>query len=151
MNQSHVPSARLAMLRAGIDTPQIRQELDIAVRTTSAKGFDGNDSLIFGSFGNIELLVCYNECFGQDALPDLPKRVSRMLDRIERNGLDLAAPAAFPIGMMSGATGVAYQCLRLARMRQVPSVLCGTSRLLTGASDVDSAAARRAETQACVG
>jgi hypothetical protein len=56
--------------------------------------------------------------------------------------------------MMSGATGVAYQCLRLARMRQVPSVLCGTSRLLTGAagaSDVDGAAARRAQTQACTG
>ncbi len=147
--------ARLALLRAGIDTPQIRQELDIAVRTTSANGFDGNDSLIFGSFGNIELLVCYNECFGQDAVPDLPERVSRMLDRIERNGLDLAAPAAFPIGMMSGATGVAYQCLRLARMRQVPSVLCGTSRLhmgvATAGADDGTAAACSDETQVCAG
>jgi lantibiotic modifying enzyme len=143
--------ARLALLRADIDTPQIRKELDVAVRTTSENGFDGNDSLIFGSFGNIELLVCYNECFGQDALPDLPDRVARMLDRVERNGLDLAAPAAFPIGMMSGATGIAYQCLRLARMRQVPSVLCGTSRLPPVPSGTDDAMAQHVHMQACTG
>lgn len=121
--------ARLALLRAGIQTPQIREELDLAVRTTVANGFEGNDSLIFGNFGNLELLASYNECFGQDALPELPALVSGMLDRVEQQGLRLAAPAAFPIGMMSGATGIAYQCLRLARMHEVPSVLCGTSRL----------------------
>ena len=124
--------ARLALLRAGIDTPQIRQELDLAVRTTLATGFDGNDSLIFGNFGNLELLASYNECFGQDALPELPALASRMLERVEQEGLRLSAPAAFPIGLMSGATGIAYQCLRLARMHQVPSVLCGTSRLPAG-------------------
>lgn len=124
--------ARLALLRAGIDTPQIRQELDLAVRTTIATGFDGNDSLIFGNFGNLELLACYNECFGQDALPELPELASRMLARVEREGLQLIAPVAFPIGLMGGATGIAYQCLRLARMHQVPSVLCGTCRLPAG-------------------
>lgn len=121
--------ARLALLRAGIDIPQIRKELDLAVRTTITSGFDGNDSLIFGNFGNLELLVSYNECFGQDALPELPALVSRMLERVEQEGLRLSAPTAFPIGLMGGATGIAYQCLRLARMHDVPSLLCGTSRL----------------------
>jgi type 2 lantibiotic biosynthesis protein LanM len=147
--------ARLALLRAGIDSPQIRKELDIALSTTLARGFDGNDSLIFGSFGNLELLICFVECFGQGALPDLPAHVSRMLDRIERNGLDLIAPAAFPIGMMSGATGIAYQCLRLARMHQVPSVLCGTNRLPFGVAEsigyADGVPARRTEALACSG
>lgn len=124
--------ARLAMLRAGIDTPQIRDELDVAVRTTIEKGFDGGDSLIFGSFGNLELLVSYSECFGQEALPQIPTLIAPMLDRIERQELRLSAPASCPLGLMSGATGVAYQCLRVARMHQVPSVLCGTSRLPTG-------------------
>ena len=41
----------------------------------------------------------------------------------------LNAPAPYPLGMLAGATGIAYQCLRLARMQEVPSVLCGTSRL----------------------
>lgn len=121
--------ARLAMLRAGIDTPQIRRELDIAVRTTMAQGFEGGDSLIFGSFGNLELLICYSECFGQEALPLLPALIAPLLTRIEEHGLRLSAPTPCPLGLMSGATGVAYQCLRLARMHQVPSVLCGTSRL----------------------
>jgi type 2 lantibiotic biosynthesis protein LanM len=121
--------ARLALLRAGIDTPQIREELEIAVRATMANGFDDNDSLIFGNFGNLEFLTCYHECFGQDALPELPAIVSRLLGRVENQGFRLSAPAPFPIGMLAGATGIAYQCLRLARMHQVPSVLCGTSRL----------------------
>jgi type 2 lantibiotic biosynthesis protein LanM len=141
--------ARLAMLRAGIDTPPIREELEIALRTTLAQGFDGNDSLIFGRFGNLELLVCYNECFGQDAVPDLPDRVSRMLDRLERDGPVLLAPAAFPIGLLSGATGIAYQCLRLARMHQVPSVLCGTSRLPAGSARGVIAARDAVEAHAC--
>lgn len=145
--------ARLALLRAGIDTPQIRKELDIALATTLAMGFEGNDSLIFGNFGNLELLICFVECFGQDALPELPVHASRLLDRIERNGLTLIAPAEFPIGMMSGATGIAYQCLRLARMHQVPSVLCGTSLLPAGivdrAGDAAGPAARGIEAHAC--
>lgn len=145
--------ARLAMLRAGIDTPRIREELAIATRTTLTRGLDCNDSLIFGAFGNLELPICLNECFGQDTVPDLPVLAARMLDKIERDGLDLVAPAPFPIGLMSGATGVAYQCLRLARMHQVPSVLCGTSRLpahMTQRDGVASGAAPSvAEVLAC--
>jgi type 2 lantibiotic biosynthesis protein LanM len=121
--------ARLALLRAGIDTPQIREDLAFALKATLAGGFDGGDSLIFGSFGNLELLVSHAECFGRESVPDLVPLASTLLERIERNGPRLNAPAAFPLGLMAGTTGVAYQCLRLARMHEVPSVLCGTSSL----------------------
>ena len=121
--------ARLALLRAGIDTLQIREELEIAVRTTLELGFDGNDSLIFGSFGNLELLICQAECFGPATRPELTEITSRLLLRVQEQGLRLSAPVDYPFGILAGATGVAYQCLRIARMHQVPSVLCGTSQL----------------------
>jgi type 2 lantibiotic biosynthesis protein LanM len=135
--------ARLAMLRAGIDTPRIRQDLDIALRTTLAQGFNGGDSLIFGSFGNLELPISYAECFGQESVPQLAPLAASLLARIEREELRLSAPAAFPLGLMAGTTGVAYQCLRLARMHQVPSVLCGTSTLSSVSRLADAGGAAR--------
>lgn len=121
--------ARLGLLRAGIDTPRIREELDVAVATTRAHGFDGNDSLIFGNFGNLELLICHRECFPERDDGSLARIASGLLERCSSEGMRLNAPAPYPLGMLAGATGIAYQCLRLARMQEVPSVLCGTSRL----------------------
>ena len=121
--------ARLGLLRAGIDAPRIREELAVAVATTRRHGFDGNDSLIFGNFGNLELLICHRECFPDEDDGELARIVSRLLERCSAEGLRLNAPAPYPMGMLAGATGIAYQCLRLARLHDVPSVLCGTSRL----------------------
>jgi len=137
--------ARLALLSAGIDTPQIREELETALRTTVARGFDGKDSLIFGSFGNLELLICHAECFGSSNGSKLQEIATGLLDRAQRQGLYLSAPVDFPLGLLAGATGVAYQCLRIARMRQVPSVLCGTSHLpQDNKNDIRLRARRRA-------
>lgn len=121
--------ARLAMLRAGIDSDGIRRDLDIAVQTTLRGGFNAGDSLTYGSFGSLELLLSYSECYGDELLPEIAALTSAMLDRVESRQFRLGAPVAMPLGLMTGVTGIAYQCLRIARMRHVPSVLCGVSHV----------------------
>jgi type 2 lantibiotic biosynthesis protein LanM len=122
--------ARLVLLRAGIDTPQIREDLDIALQTTMTHGFDGGHSLLSGAFGNLELLLCHVECFGGDALlAFIADQAERLLARIARGDLRLNSLIPCPLGLMPGITGIGYQCLRMARLHEVGSVLCGVSRL----------------------
>lgn len=121
--------ARLAMMRAGMDSVDIRRDLDVAVQTTLRRGFSAGDSLTYGAFGSLELLLSYSECLGDELLPEIAALTSSMLDRVQAGQLRLGAPVAMPLGLMTGVTGVAYQCLRAARMRHVPSVLCGVSRI----------------------
>ncbi|WP_166211781.1 type 2 lanthipeptide synthetase LanM [Cognatiluteimonas telluris] len=122
--------ARLGLLRAGIDTARIREDLDIAVQTTVAHGLDGGHSLLSGAFGSLELLLCHAECEGGDQLlPVIVDRAERLLARLAQGDLRLNAVVSHPMGLMPGLTGIAYQCLRMARPGEVPSVLCGVSRL----------------------
>jgi type 2 lantibiotic biosynthesis protein LanM len=121
--------ARLGILRAGIDTPGIREDLAIAMRTTLDQGFDGGDSLTYGSFGNLELPISYTECIGDEYLPRTLALAGTLLDRLDAGEIRLGAPVANPLGLMTGVTGIGYQCLRLARLHRIPSVLCGVSRL----------------------
>jgi type 2 lantibiotic biosynthesis protein LanM len=121
--------ARLAMIRAGIDSAEIREDLAIAMRTTLAKGFDAGDSLTYGSFGNLELLISYSECIDDTYLAQTTMLVEGLLERLGSGDVRLDAPVAKPLGLMTGLTGIGYQCLRLARVHQIPSVLCGVNRL----------------------
>lgn len=137
--------ARLALIRAGIDTPQIRRELDIAVQTTLTQGFDGGHSLLAGSFGNLELLLCHAHWCGDDGLHRSIAGVSERLHKQVATGdVRLSALLQYPLGLMPGITGVGYQCLRLADPDKVPSVLCGAGPLpTTRAARAGSAGANR--------
>lgn len=121
--------ARLALIRTGIDTPQIRSDLDIALQTTLARGFDGGHSLLAGSFGNLELLLYHADWFGGDVLHrSIAELSERLHAQIARGDVRLSALLRYPLGLMPGITGVAYQCLRAAHPQTVPSVLCGAGR-----------------------
>lgn len=118
--------SRLAILDAGIDSPQIRADLDTALRTTSALSLDGGHSLLAGAFGSLELLLCHRGARslqpGEDTLGDL---CERLLQQVASTGLRLSTTLKEPLGLMPGITGVAYQALRLAQPADVPSILCG--------------------------
>ncbi|MDC8760954.1 type 2 lanthipeptide synthetase LanM family protein [Janthinobacterium fluminis] len=119
--------ARLALLQAGIGGAEIQNELEIAVHTTLMHGFTGNHSLIFGSFGNLELLL---SC-GQYVDPALAQRCSEILPRLMQeldvHGWQLGEKNFQPLGMMVGVTGIGYQCLRFAFPDRMPSLLSGMS------------------------
>jgi len=118
--------ARLAVLDAGIQAPGMLADLEIAVQTTAARGFDAGHSLLAGGFGSIELLLCHSRLHPDGpAGPLLSSATAQLLDQAA-TGLRLSSTLAEPLGLMPGITGVAYQALRLARPDDVPSVLCGT-------------------------
>jgi type 2 lantibiotic biosynthesis protein LanM len=115
--------ARLALIRAGISTPEIVQDLEIAIRTTFEKGFGDSHSLIYGSFGNLDLLLGCK----RDAPPEMAQYAEqvaiRLLQEIDVNGWQLGERNFHPLGLMIGVTGIGYQCLRMAFPDQVPSLL----------------------------
>lgn len=117
--------ARLQVLRSGIADPLIESELRIAIDTTIRYGLCDNDSVVYGNFGNVELLLAAATTgrFPQaaSALADFH---DRLLERLHarRNAW---ATAAVDASLMAGDAGVAYQCLRLHAPQVVDSVLCG--------------------------
>ena len=117
--------SRLAVLDAGIDSPQIRADLDTALRTTRGLSRECGHSLLAGAFGSLELLLCHRRA--QPDGPDgnvLEAQCERLLEQVASTGLRLSTTLEEPLGLMPGITGVAYQALRLAQPADVPSVLC---------------------------
>ena len=123
--------ARLALMELGLDTGEIRRDLDVALATTIAYGVGrGGHSLLAGAFGNVELPLCHARMVGGDESAAFVMSASGQLARdIEAGDLRLSSLASPPLGLMPGITGVGYQCLRLAFPDQVPSILCGPAVL----------------------
>lgn len=122
--------ARLELLRSGIGGATVEEELRVAAASTARHGFGGSQSLIFGSFGNFELMLAGRE-YGAGVLEGMAAPAAAHLMRdIDRNGWQLENRNFIPLGMMAGVTGIGYQCLRAAFPGQVPSILGGRSSVL---------------------
>jgi type 2 lantibiotic biosynthesis protein LanM len=105
--------------------PELRAEIEVALRTTAAHGFGESHILCHGDLGNLELLL-----EAARAWPESPWRAeadrlaSGVLNSIERDGrlcanpLDVESP-----GLMTGIAGIGYGLLRLADPDWTPSVL----------------------------
>jgi type 2 lantibiotic biosynthesis protein LanM len=121
------PGIGLARLRAlqHLDDPEIRAEIDIALKTTLAEGFGGNHSLCHGDLGNLELLLQASQTLD---VPQWGVEVERIattiLTSIDQQGWRCGVPLEVETpGLMTGLAGIGYGLLRLAEPRRVPSVL----------------------------
>ena len=105
--------ARKAIMACGIVSDQIVFDYEIALETTLKRGFDGNDTVVFGCFGNADLIASASD--GDKAtVSERGSIVRRLLSRVETNALELGNGLADVPGFFSGTTGIAFQCLRMA-------------------------------------
>ncbi len=116
--------ARLDSLSC-FDNPEIRLEINSALKTTIKKGFGGNHSLCHGDLGNLELLLQASQTLDN---PEWKMQVDRLstiiLESINKHGWLCGVPLGVETpGLMTGLAGIGYQLLRLAEPERVPSVL----------------------------
>ncbi|MBA2395945.1 MAG: type 2 lantipeptide synthetase LanM, partial [Ktedonobacteraceae bacterium] len=118
--------ARLGGLEI-LDTPEIRQEINIAIQTTLRDGFGLNHSLCHGDLGNLDVLLVAAHALNKPEYTQAANRLSAMLlDSIDRQGWVTGVPLGIETpGLMVGLSGIGYELLRLAAPEQVPSVLLG--------------------------
>ena len=124
--------ARLALIRLLPDEPAIREEAEIAVRTTAASlsaagGGTGNFSLCHGDGGNGELLVLAAETLARPDLLEVAQAAAvRGMQRYEATG------APWPCGvpgagetpnLMLGTAGIGHFLLRLHDPAGIPTPL----------------------------
>jgi type 2 lantibiotic biosynthesis protein LanM len=116
--------ARLCSLSA-LDDPLLRAEVDVALRTTVAKGFGNTHIVCHGDLGNVDILLHAAEILGESRWKEhAHEQTARILNtsgggnwRFE-NALNVDTP-----GFMTGLAGIGYVLLRLAAPSRVPCVL----------------------------
>ena len=121
------PGIGLARLRAlpHLDNPETRAEIDIALKTTLARGFGGNHSLCHGDLGNLELLLQASQTLDNPQWRVEADRIAAaILSSIDQYGYRCGVPLEVETpGLMTGLAGIGYGLLRLAEPMRVPSVL----------------------------
>lgn len=115
--------ARIHLLKAGIETDEILDDLHVAVRTTLDTGVDGTFPVISGDFGRLELPLLYAETVGSEYWPATQDLITQALINVERHNETLDAGRPAQLGLFTGLTGVGYQCLRIARNTSTPSLI----------------------------
>jgi type 2 lantibiotic biosynthesis protein LanM len=115
---------RLGILRH-VDDAMIREEIEIALRTTLAQGFGHNHTLCHGDLGNLELVLEAGEVLEDPHWHAERDRLAAIiLESTRRDGWRCAIPFNVETpGLMTGLAGIGYGLLRLADPGQVPSVL----------------------------
>jgi type 2 lantibiotic biosynthesis protein LanM len=114
---------RLRALRHLHDRP-IRDEVDAALESTLARGFNRNDCLCHGDLGNLELLLEASLALDNAWHVQTYRRAANVLARITTSGWRCGNPLQVESpGLMTGVAGIGYGLLRLAEPDRVPSVL----------------------------
>jgi type 2 lantibiotic biosynthesis protein LanM len=108
-----------------LDNATIKNDLAIAQKTTLARGFSKNHNLTMGSFGSMEFLHAYGLINGDKAILEKSYTIANAyLNHIGENGWNCGMPNGLVTpGLMSGITGIGYQCLRMAMPETTPSIL----------------------------
>jgi lantibiotic modifying enzyme len=111
-----------------LDTPQVRNDIQVALQTTLTWGLSSLDNLCCGNSGCIELLVAASGRLGQPHLLEVARQwASVLVHRATQRGgfhvLDLLPRQAFNPGLFLGHAGVGYQLLRVAFPERIPSLL----------------------------
>jgi lantibiotic modifying enzyme len=115
---------RLKLIKLGFDDAFIKKDLEIAVQTVLNYNFGMGHTLTYGDFGNLELLYQYATTFNDDAVYQQWNKITNaLLHDINQNGWQLGLKTVNSLGLMSGVTGIGYQCLRFLYPDQVPSLL----------------------------
>jgi lantibiotic modifying enzyme len=119
--------ARLGGLNV-LDTPEVRRELDVALKTTLVYGLPSVDNLCCGNFGRIEFLLAAAQRLGRpDLLERAQKHASMLVRRASQLG-DFHLMAGLPRqannpGLYKGRAGIGYGLLRLAFPERLPCIL----------------------------
>ncbi|HYG61305.1 MAG TPA: type 2 lanthipeptide synthetase LanM family protein [Thermoanaerobaculia bacterium] len=119
--------ARAAALRH-LDLPELRNDLQTAVRLVLARGFGYNQSLCHGDLGNLDVLLVASRLPGVSGGGDLGRQAGRIAGSILagarehgwRCGISYGAETP---GLMAGLAGIGYGLLRLAEPDSIPSLL----------------------------
>jgi len=108
-----------------LDDPNVRAEIEIAVKTTLEHGFGANHSLCHGDLGNLDLVLEAGRVLQEPRWQQATEQMAaRILDSIERNGCLCGVPFSLEVpGLMTGIAGIGYELLRVAEPERVPSVL----------------------------
>jgi type 2 lantibiotic biosynthesis protein LanM len=119
--------ARLGSL-AILDTEEIRQEIEIALKTTRQYNLHRMDHLCCGTLGRVEvLLTAARKLSKMELLETAQKQASWVVARSEQVGSFYLLPG-FPTNIyipsfFQGTAGIGYELLRLAHPDLLPSVL----------------------------
>ncbi|MCG6136864.1 MAG: type 2 lantipeptide synthetase LanM family protein [Nostoc sp. LLA-1] len=111
-----------------LDTPEIRQEIAVALNTTQQFGLQNLDHLCCGNFGRMEvLLVGATKLSSSELLETVQKQAATVVARAKQVGAfylfpELPADVYNP-GFFQGTAGIGYELLRLAYPEIVPSAL----------------------------
>lgn len=115
---------RLELLKAKIFEKQALIDLQAAIHTTLLSGFNLNFSLSFGSFGNIDFIYEYLK---HNPNKEIEYKFRKLLNILLINVLDdnfnTGLDDVKTLGLMSGITGIGYECIRLLNPEKVPSIL----------------------------
>lgn len=105
--------------------PDVRLEVEAAIRTTIKGGFGLNHSLCHGDLGNLDLLILAAESFDDQELRSrVAKLAASILENIEDHGWTTGIPSGVESpGMMTGLAGIGYGLLRVADPARVPSIM----------------------------
>lgn len=119
--------ARLGGLLA-LDSPQVRQDIENALRWEEAASVHGPDHLCCGNFGRLELLLEAGRRLGRpDCFAQAGRRVAWLLRRKGCTGSFVlhaaAAGTIYTPSLFIGTAGIGYQLLRMACPGELPSVL----------------------------
>ena len=116
--------SRLLCMRH-LDDPQLRSEIDAALRATLAQGFSNAHCLCHGDLGNLELLFEASLTLGETRWQgEVNWATAMVLKDIDQNGWLCGNPLRVESpGLMTGLAGIGYELLRLADPAHVPSVL----------------------------
>ena len=118
--------SRLALQNSPyLDDTAIKNDLSIAYKTTLTRGFSKNHNLTMGSFGSLEFVHAYGLMNEDQASLDKSYVIATIyLNQIKSNGWNCGMPnGLLTPGLMTGITGIGYQCLRMATPENTPSVL----------------------------
>lgn len=108
-----------------LDNTMIREEIEIAVKTTLATGFGWNQSLCHGDLGNLETLLISTQLLDAPQYRQQLESITAMLlDSIDEHGWVTSVPQGVETpGLMTGLAGIGHELLRLAEPISIPSVL----------------------------
>jgi type 2 lantibiotic biosynthesis protein LanM len=106
-----------------LDTRSLH-DLQIALKTTRAKGFGTNHSLCHGDLGNLDLLLQAAAVFDAGWNEEATRVIDTVVESISREGWLCGVPLGVETpGLMTGLAGIGYGLLRAAFPDRVPSVL----------------------------
>jgi len=119
--------ARLGGLSV-LDTCEIRQEIEVALKTTQQVSLQDLDRLCCGNFGRMEvLLVAAHQLSRLELLETAQKQAAWVVSRAEQAGSFYLFPNLprdiYIPGLFLGIAGIGYELLRLAYSGLLPSVL----------------------------